>query len=74
MATSLSKGFVVQSLDNASLVSILRLYTGWKPDTSYAMLREQVRLIGNVEGVEMSARMTPKDLAKVLTEMLDTKK
>ena len=73
VATSLSGGFVVQSLDDASLVSILRLYTGWKPDASYATLREQVRLIEKLEGVDLSALMIPKHLAKVFTEMSDTK-
>ena len=74
VATSLSGGFVVQSLDDASLVNILRLYTGWEPDASYATLREQVCLIEKLEGLDISALMTPKDLAKALTEISDTKK
>ena len=74
VATSLSGGFVVQSLDDASLVNILRLYTGWEPAASFATLREQVRLIEKIEGIDLSTLMTPKDLAKVFTEMSDTKK
>ena len=74
VANSLSGGFVVQNLDDATLVRLLRLYTGWEPEASYATLREQVRLIEKVEGVDLSTLMSPADLKKVFEEVADTKK
>ena len=74
VANSLSGGFVVQNLDDATLVRLLRLYTGREPKASYATLREQVRLIEKVEGVDLSALMSPADLKQVFEEVADTKK
>ena len=74
VANALSGGFIVQNLDDATLVRLLRTYTGWEPDASYATLREQVRLIEKIEGVDLSTLMTPDDLRRVFEEVADTKK
>ena len=74
VANSLSGGFVVQNLDDATLVRLLRLYTGWEPEAFYATLWEQVRLIEKVEGVDLSTLMSPADLKQVFEEVADTKK
>ena len=39
VTNSLNCGFVVQNLDDAILVRLLQLYTGWEPEASYATLQ-----------------------------------
>ena len=74
VASSLSAGMVVDFLDDASLVRLLRGYTDWKTGAEYSALRRRIRLIERIEGVNLDDLATPQEMLLVFKEISDVEK
>ena len=74
VASSLSAGMVVDFLDNASLVRLLRVYTDWKMGAEYGALRKRIRLIEKIEGVNLDDLVSTQEMQHVFSEISDVEK
>ena len=74
VASSLSAGMVVDFLDDASLVRLLRGYTDWNTGAEYGALRRRIRLIERIEGVNLDDLATPREMVLVFKEISDVEK
>ena len=71
VAAGLSGGLLVNHLDDASLVRLLRLYTGWGPGTDFATMRKKIAIIERIEGVDLDTIVSQDEMNEVYRELGD---
>ena len=74
VATGLSGGMVIDYLDDATIVRLLRQYTGWKHGVSFADMRKKIRIVERIENVDLSTLVSAEEMRTVFNEVGNTLK
>ena len=71
IATSLSAGLIIEHLDDAGIVRLFRLYTGWDNNTGFAEMRKKMSLLERIEGIDLDSLVTTEEMRRVFAEIGD---
>ena len=74
VATGLSGGMVIDYLDDATIVRLLRQYTGWKHGVSFADMRKKIRIVERIENVDLDRLVSAEEMRTVFNEVGNTLK
>ena len=74
VATGLSGGMVIDYLDDATIVRLLRQYTGWKHGVSFADMRKKIRIVERIENVDLDTLVSAEEMRTVFNEVGNTLK
>ena len=74
VATGLSGGMVIDYLDDATIVRLLRQYTGWKHGVSFADMRKKIRIVERIENVDLDRLVSAEGIRTVFNEVGNTLK
>ena len=74
VAKSLSGGLVIDFLDDASLVRIIRSFSDWKVGAQFVTLRKRMRLVERIEGVNLDELVSAGEMQLVFHEISDINK
>ena len=74
VAKSLSGGLIIDFLDDASLVRIIRSFSDWKVGAEFVTLRKRMRLVERIEGVNLDELVSASEMHRVFGEISDTNK
>ena len=74
VAKSLSGGLVIDFLDDASLVRIIRSFSDWKVGAQFVTLRKRMRLVERIEGVNLDELVSASEMQLVFHEISDINK
>ena len=74
VATGLSGGMIINYLDDASIVRLLRQYTGWKHGVSFADMRKKIRIVERIENVDLNTLVSAEEMRTVFNEVGNTLK
>ena len=74
VAKSLSGGLIIDFLDDASLVRIIRSFSDWKVGAEFVTLRKRMRLVERIEGVNLDELVSAGEMQLVFHEISDINK
>jgi len=74
VATSLSGGMIIDYLDDATIVRLLRQYTGWKHGVKFAQMRKKIRIVERIEDVDLDTLVSAEEMTTVFNEIGNTLK
>ena len=72
VATGLSGGMIIEHLDDATLIRLLRQFTGWREGAKYEELRKRIAIIERIEKVDLNKLVSAEEIQSIFNEIRDT--